>query len=186
MKHSNTTDPNCKTIWLTGLSGAGKTTLAKKLQKYFDAVLVDGDDLRNGITKELSFDNESRMKNVTIAAHVCKMVNDSNHIAVAAMMSPLKEHREQAKGIIGSVFLVYVACDIDTLKKRDTKGLYKRFGDGELKNMVGLDLPYDVPSDANIVVNTAHMNIKQCRDYIIECFYKYTKRIVTNESTSTI
>lgn len=186
MTHSNITDPNCKTIWLTGLSGAGKTTLAKYLQRHFDGILVDGDDMRSSISKDLSFDNEGRMKNVSIAAHVCKIVNDSNHIAVAAMMSPLKEHRDEAKKIIGSVFLVYVACDIDTLKKRDTKGLYKKFEDGELKNMVGLDLPYDVPSDANIVINTAHMNIKQCRDYIIESFYKYTKRIVTNESTSTI
>ena len=183
MTHSNITDPNCNTIWLTGLSGAGKTTLAKNLQKYFDAILVDGDDIRNGISKDLSFDNEGRMKNVSIAAHVCKIVNDSNKIAVAAMMSPLNEHREQAKAIIGSVFLVYVACDIGTLKKRDTKGLYKKFEDGELKNMVGLDLSYDVPLDANIVVNTAQMTIKQCRDYIIESFCKYTKRIITNEST---
>jgi adenylylsulfate kinase len=173
MKHSNTTDPNCKTIWLTGLSGAGKTTLAKKLQKYFDAVLVDGDDLRNGITKELSFDNESRMKNVTTAAHICKMVNDSGHTAIAAMMSPLNEHREEAKNILGSIFIVYVSCDIQTLKQRDTKGLYEKFDNGVIKNMVGMDLPFEVPSNANIVVNTAHMTLKQCRDYVIESYLRY-------------
>lgn len=183
MTHSNITEHNCKTIWLTGLSGAGKTTIAKYLQKYFNAILVDGDDMRNGISKDLTFDNEGRMKNVLMAAHVCKMVNDSNHIAVAAMMSPLKEHRDQAKEIIGSVFLVYVACDIDTLKKRDTKGLYKRFEDGELKNMVGLDLPYDVPMDAHIVVNTAHMTIKQCKQYIVEFFLKHSSKIKSHDYT---
>ncbi len=170
MTDSNTTK---KTIWLTGLSGAGKTTLAKYLQRYYNAILIDGDDMRNGISKDLSFDNEGRMKNVLLAAHMCKTVNNSNHFAVAAMMSPLKEQREAAREVIGNIFLVYVACDVETLKLRDTKGLYKKFENGELKNMVGLDLPYDVPSDANIVVNTAHMTIKQCRDYIIESFEKY-------------
>lgn len=181
MTISNTTEANCKTIWLTGLSGAGKTTLAKHLQRYFDAVLVDGDDLRNGISKDLTFDNDGRMKNISIAAHICKIVNDSNQKAIAAIMSPLQEQRDEAKKIIGNIFLVYVACDIDTLKHRDTKGLYHKFQNGEVKNVVGCDLPYEVPLDANIVVNTAHMTIKQCKEYIIEAYLKYTGRIITQK-----
>jgi adenylyl-sulfate kinase len=161
------------TIWLTGLSGAGKTTIAKLLQKYYMGVLVDGDDLRGGLAKDLSFDNEGRMKNVLLAAHVCKLVNNSNKMCIASMMSPLQEQRDAAKEIIGDIFIVYVACDLDTLRERDTKGLYKKFDEGKLKNMVGLDLPYEVPLDANIVVNTANMSIKQCRDYILSAFLKY-------------
>ena len=172
MTHSNTID-HSKTIWLTGLSGAGKSTLAKYLQSYYNGILVDGDDMRSGISKDLSFDSEGRMKNVLLAAHVCKLINNSNHVAIAAMMSPSKQQRDAARDIIGNIFLVYVACDVDTLMKRDTKGLYRKFEKGEIKNMVGLDLPFEVPTDANIVVNTAHMNIKQCRDYIIEAYLKH-------------
>jgi adenylyl-sulfate kinase len=161
------------TIWLTGLSGAGKTTLAKYLVDYYDAVLVDGDDLRSGLAKDVGFDNEGRLKNVMLAAHVCKLVNRSKKTCIASMMSPLKVHRDAAKEIIGDLFLVYVACDLDTLKLRDTKGLYKKYEEGNLKNMVGLDLPYEVPEDANLVVNTANMSIKECKELIIDSFLRY-------------
>lgn len=174
MKPSNTIKPTpAKTIWLTGLSGAGKTTLAKYLQRYYEGVLIDGDDMRKGISHDLAFDNLGRKQNICMAAHICKMVNDSNHTAIAAIMSPLKEHRDEAKKIIGEFFMVYVACDLETLQSRDTKGLYAKYQKGEVKNMVGLDLPYEVPEDANLVVNTANMSIKVCRDLIIESYLKY-------------
>jgi adenylyl-sulfate kinase len=162
------------TIWLTGLSGAGKTTLAKYLVKYYNAVLVDGDDLREGISKNVGFDDEGRLKNILLAAHVCKLVNASEKMCVAAMTSPLESQRAAAKEIINDLFVVYVACDLDTLKERDTKGLYKQFDMGVIKNMVGLDLPYEVPDKAHLVVNTAIMSIKQCRDLIIEAYLKHT------------
>ncbi len=165
------------TIWLTGLSGAGKSTLAQYLCKYYNAVLVDGDDLRGGISKDVKFDAEGRMKNVLLAAHVCKLVNASNKKCIAAMTSPLKEQRSAAKEIIGNMFIVYVACDLETLKKRDTKGLYKKYEDGQIKNMVGLDIPYEVPEDANLVVNTAVMSISECKRLIIETYLKHTNKL---------
>jgi adenylyl-sulfate kinase len=163
-----------KTIWLTGLSGAGKSTIAEALKKkYFpDTVIIDGDALRKTINKELGYTEEDRQRNITRAAEICKLINDQGHYCIATMMSPLESQRMMAKHIIGeeNFFLVYVSCDIDTLKQRDTKGLYKQFQDGEIKFMVGLDLPFDVPVNPNVVVNTNAMDLHTCIQSIVSSF----------------
>ena len=179
------------TIWLTGLSGAGKTTLGKYLRYNFFAlntVIIDGDELRKTINADLGFTTEDRDKNITRAAQICKMLNDSGHTVIACIMSPLEKQRKQAKQIIGEdkFFLVYVSCDIDTLKARDTKGLYKKYQLGEIKNMVGIDLPYQVPDKSNVVVNTAAFSIEKSGELIGKAYSKYKQKQYGNGDTHSV
>jgi adenylylsulfate kinase len=165
------------TIWLTGLSGSGKTTLAKYLEHFImtEAIIIDGDDLRKGVNADLGFSMEDRNKNVERAAHVCTLFNKNNLNVIACIMSPLEEQRVKAKEIIGkdSFFLVYVSCDLDTLRKRDPKGLYAKYDAGEITNMVGIDLPYQVPTEPNIVVNTAVFELYDCAQMISTSYNKW-------------
>jgi len=165
------------TIWLTGLSGAGKTTLAKHLKKNSmpQVVIIDGDELRKGLNADLSYSKEDRNKNIERAAHICKMLNDGGHDVIACIQSPLEIQRNKAAQIIGekNFFLVYVSCDLDTLKKRDTKGLYKKYDNGEIRNMVGMDMAYEVPLSSHLVVNTTAFDIFKCAEMITKTYSKF-------------
>jgi adenylyl-sulfate kinase len=169
-----------KTIWLTGLSGAGKTTLAKHIRFSFslNTIIIDGDDLRKTINADLGFSVEDRNKNVSRAAQICKMLNDSGHDVIACIMSPTELQRREAKNIIGEnrFFLVYVSCDLETLKARDTKGLYAKYERGEIQNMVGLDIPYEVPENTNVVVNTAAFEVNKCAELINRAFTTFVTK----------
>ena len=179
-----------RTIWLTGLSGAGKTTIAKYLRYNFalNTVIIDGDELRKSINADLGFSLEDRDKNVTRAAQICKVLNDDGHDVIACIMSPLESQRKKAREIIAEqkFFLVYVSCDIETLKKRDTKGLYEKFYKGEIKNMVGIDLPYDVPINPNVVVNTAAFEIEKCGELISKAYSKFVQKEYGNGDTRSV
>jgi adenylylsulfate kinase len=165
------------TIWLTGLSGAGKTTIAKHLKKKFLTpvhwFIVDGDELRSGINQNLGFSEEDRTENIFRAAHICKMLNDKQISVIACIMSPLEEQRKMAKNIIGkrNFFLAYVKCDIDTLVKRDTKGLYAKYLKKEINNVVGFDLPYETPKNEDICVDTTSTKVS---DVAFRILNKYT------------
>jgi len=160
------------TIWLTGLSGAGKTTIAHEMKKNvsYQFVIVDGDELRLGINKNLGFSDEDRKENIFRAAHICRLLNDNNINVIACIMSPTEEQREMAKEIIGqdNFFLGYIRCDIDTLIQRDTKGLYAKYLKGEIKNMVGFDLPYEQPLNENICIDTPSTDITTCATKILD------------------
>lgn len=161
------------TIWLTGMSGAGKTTIAEEIKNreaMGSIVIVDGDELRKGINSNLGFSDKDRNENVFRASHICKIFNDNGIDVIACIMSPTEEQRRIAESVIGKekFFLGYIMCDIDTLVKRDTKGLYKRFLDGEIKNMVGFDIPYEEPRCEKICVNTRVNSIDECATKIIE------------------
>ena len=153
-----------KTIWLTGISAAGKTTIANLLrEKYKEKfVIVDGDSIRKTINPHLGFTNEDRDKNVETAARICKLLNDDGHLVVATISSPLNKQREMAKKIIGkeNFLLVYVACSIEAAISRDPKNLYSKFYAGEIINMAGLDAPYDAPDDADLTLNTEYFDVK--------------------------
>lgn len=174
MKHSNIIEMkaiSAKTIWLTGISGAGKSSLAQwMIQKHFhDYIIVDGDELRQGICKDLGFSDSDRKMNVERAAHICLLLNKQGFKTIACMMSPLEEHREAARNILGvGVFMVYVACSVDEAKKRDPKGLYKKFDNGEIKGMSGLDSAFEVPNNVDCVVNTEFLSMDECLSLIVQ------------------
>jgi len=160
------------TIWLTGLSGAGKTTIAHEMKKHasYSFVIVDGDELRLGINKNLGFTDEDRKENIFRAAHICKLLNDNAINVIACIMSPTEEQRQMAKEIIGEnkFFLGYIRCDISTLVMRDTKGLYAKYLNKEIKNMVGFDLPYEEPTNENICIDTKSTTVNNCATKIID------------------
>lgn len=174
MMLSNTIDmKKGTTIWLTGLSGAGKTTIAEEIKSreaMGNIVIIDGDELRKGINSHLGFSENDRTENIFRASHICKIFNDNGIDVMACIMSPTEEQRRLAKSIIGEekFFLTYVRCDLDTLVNRDTKGLYKKYLNGEVKNMVGFDLPYEEPHNEDICVNTRVSSLEECATKIIE------------------
>jgi adenylylsulfate kinase len=161
------------TIWLTGMSGAGKTTIAEEIKSreaFGNIVIIDGDELRQGINSNLGFSDKDRNENVFRASHICKILNDNGIDVMACIMSPTEEQRRIAESVIGKekFFLTSVMCDIETLVERDTKGLYQKYLRGEVKNMVGFDLPYETPKQEHICVNTGVDGVENCATKIID------------------
>lgn len=152
-----------KTIWLTGISGAGKTTIAQLYNEKYNPklIIIDGDAIRKTINPQLGFTNEDRDKNVETAARICKLLNDDGHDVIATISSPLEKQREKAKKIIGkeNFCLVYVACSIEEAISRDPKNLYAKYYRGEIVNMAGLDVPYEVPNNAELTLNTEYFDV---------------------------
>ncbi|WP_011296924.1 adenylyl-sulfate kinase [Cupriavidus necator] len=156
------------TIWLTGLSGAGKTTLAKETQHWLNAtgiraLLIDGDQLRAGLCKDLRFSPEDRRENVRRAAHCSRLLNDQGFFVLASMISPTAADREHAREIIGHHrFLeVYVRADLEACKIRDPKGLYARVASGEISQFTGISAPYEPPQEPALTIDTTTSNISQ-------------------------
>ena len=153
-----------KTIWLTGISAAGKSTIANTLRQSFKGkfIIVDGDSIRKTINSHLGFSNEDRDKNIETAARICRLLNDDGHLVIATISSPLNKQREMASKIIGkeNFLLVYVACSIEAAISRDPKNLYSKFYKGEIINMAGLDTPYEAPDDADLTLNTEYFDVK--------------------------
>ncbi len=147
-------------IWLTGLSGSGKTTIAKETKNYLayyynihNVIILDGDDIRKGLNKDLSFSLEDRTENIKRIAEIAKLLMNQNYIIIVAAISPRKSQRELAKNIVGedSFLEVFIAAPLRICKERDPKGLYKAAERGEIKNFTGITDPYELPSPENSV-----------------------------------
>jgi adenylylsulfate kinase len=157
-----------KCIWLTGLSGAGKTTIAHALHERLHelnlaSVILDGDILRKGLNKNLGFTDDDRKENIRRAAEMAKIILESRSFVICAFISPTIKIRQLAKQIIGNnnYLEVYVDTPIDVCIKRDTKGLYKKAMNGELKSFVGIDKNYEAPVNPDIKIETLNQNIKE-------------------------
>jgi adenylylsulfate kinase len=166
-------------IWLTGLSGAGKTTLATNLKSRLqdegaNAFVLDGDILRTGLCKDLGFSPEDRTENIRRAAHAAKMLMDSGSSVIAALISPLEADRQLARAIIGDENFkeVFVKCSLQTCESRDVKGLYKKVREGLVKNFTGISAPYEEPTQAHLVVRTDEDDIESCVYSIMELICK--------------
>ena len=157
-----------KVIWFTGLSGSGKTTLASLLERrlfelnYFCQIL-DGDNVRSGINKNLKFTEEDRMENIRRIAEVSKLFMNCGIILICAFISPTKKMREMAKEIIGEDdFLeVFINTPIEVCEKRDPKGLYKKARAGEIINFTGISSPFEVPENPFIAVDNTDPNMDE-------------------------
>jgi len=153
---------HAKVIWFTGLSGSGKTSLASMLEKklfelnYFCQIL-DGDNVRSGINKNLRFTEEDRVENIRRIAEVSKLFMNCGIILICAFISPTKKMREMAKEIIGEAdFLeVYVNTPIEVCEKRDPKGLYKKARSGEIQDFTGVSAPFEPPENPFLVVDNS-------------------------------
>lgn len=164
-----------KTLWFTGLSGAGKSTLANALEQRLvsmgkHTMLLDGDNIRMGLNRNLGFKEQDRIENIRRVAEVAKLMNDAGLIVLTSFISPYANDRQRAREIIGTEDFVeiYVAASLEECEKRDVKGLYKRARKGEIPNFTGITSPYEVPEHPDITINTADKAVEDCVDEIIK------------------
>jgi adenylylsulfate kinase len=155
-------------IWFTGLSGSGKSTLAVQLEaelheRGFKTYLLDGDNIRAGLNKDLTFTDEGRVENIRRIGEVSKLLLDTGIIVLSAFISPFKADREQVKNIVGASNYVEVFVDapIEVCEQRDVKGLYKKARAGEVRNFTGIDSPYEAPEKPDIHIPTHQLPIEQ-------------------------
>lgn len=165
-------------IWFTGLSGAGKTTLAKNLEKKmynegFLTQVLDGDNIRSGINNNLTFTEADRKENIRRIAEVSKLLIHSGVITLNSFISPTKEIRDLAKEIIGreNFFEVFVNAPLAVCEERDVKGLYQKARNGEIKNFTGIDSPFDHPVSCDIEVRTDLLSVEDGVSMIWEKLY---------------
>lgn len=162
-------------IWITGLSGSGKTTIAKDLEielhkRGYLTKLLDGDNVRTGINNNLSFSEEDRKENIRRIAEVSKLFMMGGVILINCFISPTKEIRDQARNIIGEqdFFEIYVNTPLEVCEKRDIKGLYAKARAGLIKNFTGIDSPYEEPQNPAVEVKTEELSIEESVQKILD------------------
>lgn len=162
-------------VWLTGMSGAGKSTIARavvaRMQTFgVRSTMLDGDVLRKGLNADLGFSEAERSENLRRVAHIAALFCDEGFVAVTATISPNVEHRENARRIVGSDSFVEVFVDapLEVCERRDPKGLYKRARRGEIEQFTGLTAPYLPPPNPDVVVCTQNASVERCVEEIIE------------------
>ncbi|WAJ70671.1 adenylyl-sulfate kinase [Catenovulum adriaticum] len=162
-------------LWFTGLSGSGKSTVANAVEsKLFEAgshsYLLDGDNVRHGINKDLTFTDEDRIENIRRIGEISKLFIDSGLIVLTAFISPFRADRAMVRELVGDAEFIEVFIDtpIEVCEQRDPKGLYKKARQGEIKHFTGIDSPYEAPENPEIVVKTAELNIEECADFVLD------------------
>lgn len=156
-------------VWLTGLSGAGKSTLAGALESYlyqsgYHCYLLDGDNIRHGLSKDLGFDHDSRAENIRRVGEVAKLMVDAGMIVITAFISPFRHEREMVRDMFepDEFIEVYLDVPIQVCEQRDPKGLYKKARSGEIPDFTGISSPYEIPDRPEVVVNTGLDSIESC------------------------
>ncbi len=153
-----------KVIWMTGLSGSGKTTIALELEKYLDCVILDGDVLRTGLCSDLGFSLEDRNENIRRVSEVAKLFYSSERNVIVSFISPLENQRSFARSLIpqGDFIEVYIATPLDTCEKRDVKDLYAKARAGEIKDFTGISSPYEPPKNPEVTIRTENLTPELC------------------------
>jgi adenylylsulfate kinase len=154
-------------VWLTGLSGSGKSTVAVDLEKRLwergvRAYILDGDNIRHGLNKNLGFSPEDRTENIRRIGEVAKLFTEAGVVAVTAFISPYRADRDQVRAIMGAgdFVEVHVDCPVEVCEQRDVKGLYKKARAGEIKEFTGISAPYEAPEKAELTINTAGQSVE--------------------------
>jgi bifunctional enzyme CysN/CysC len=162
-------------VWLTGLSGAGKSTLANLLEKRLHALgkrtyLLDGDNVRHGLNKDLGFTAADRVENIRRVAEVAKLMVDAGVIVITAFISPFRAERQMARELMGEgeFIEVFVDTPLAVAEQRDPKGLYKKARRGELKNFTGIDSPYEAPEQPEVRVDTTAMSGEAASEQLLQ------------------
>lgn len=162
-------------IWFTGLSGSGKSTLAVQLEaalhaRGFKTYLLDGDNIRSGLNKDLAFTDDARVENIRRISEVCKLFLDAGVVLLSAFISPFQADRDQVKRIVGAdnYVEVFVDAPLEVCEQRDVKGLYKKARAGEVKNFTGISSPYERPDDPDIVIHTDQITVEEAIDALVK------------------
>ena len=155
-------------VWFTGLSGSGKSTLAVQLEaqlheRGFKTYLLDGDNIRAGLNRDLNFTDEGRIENIRRIGEVSKLMLDAGVVVLSAFISPFQSDRDQVRQIIGddAYVEVFVDAPIELCEQRDVKGLYKKARAGEVKNFTGIDSPYEKPQHPDLVIETGSLSVEE-------------------------
>jgi len=155
------------TIWMSGLSGSGKSTIANLVEEKlislgYHTYILDGDNTRMGLNKDLGFSEEARVENIRRVSEVCKLMNDAGLIVICSFISPFEKNREQAKQIIGEGFMeIFIDADLSTCETRDPKGLYKKARTGEIKEFTGISSPFETPQNAIVLKNNTEEDLEK-------------------------
>lgn len=170
-------------LWLTGLSGSGKSTIAiaveRELQRRgYLSRLLDGDNIRTGINNNLGFTADDRRENIRRIAEVGKLFVDTGIITIAAFISPTEELRRMARDIIGATDFkeIYVSTPLDVCERRDVKGLYARARRGEVKHFTGISAPFEVPADPALTLDTSRLSLEESVDKVMQLLGVREKR----------
>ena len=163
------------TVWLTGLSGSGKSTVARALEKRLvsmgvAAFVLDGDNVRHGLNKDLGFSAEDRTENIRRISEVAKLMNDAGVVVITAFISPFLEDRKHARSIIGEGKFIetFIDADLEICQQRDPKGLYKKVAEGKIGNFTGVDSPYEKPTSPEVQLKTGDLSVDESVDVLVK------------------
>ena len=173
--HARQKGQTAKLLWFTGLSGSGKSTIANLVEKKLHALgrhsfLLDGDNVRHGLNKDLGFTDTDRIENIRRVGEVAKLMTDAGLIVLTAFISPFRAERELVRGMLpeGEFLEIFIDTPLEEAERRDVKGLYKKARSGALKNFTGIDSPYEAPEQPDICIDTASMSPEDAAEMIVE------------------
>jgi bifunctional enzyme CysN/CysC len=162
-------------LWFTGISATGKSTIANLVEKKLHAMgrhtyLLDGDNVRHGLNKDLGFTEAARVENIRRVAEVARLMTDAGLIVLTAFISPFRSEREMARSLLpsGEFLEIFIDTPLEVAERRDPKGLYKKARRGELKNFTGIDSPYEAPDKADIRIDTTSTAPEKAAERIVE------------------
>jgi len=163
------------TLWFTGLSGAGKSTIANLVEQKLHALgrhttMLDGDNVRHGLNRDLSFSEADRIENIRRAAEAAKLMVEAGLIVLVSFISPYRSDRQAARELYepGEFIEVFVDTPVDECRRRDPKGLYKKADAGQIKNFTGVSAPYEAPLDPELRLDTTSATAEQLADRVVE------------------
>ncbi|OCL91237.1 adenylyl-sulfate kinase [Aliarcobacter thereius] len=167
-------------LWFTGLSGSGKSTIANAVELELfkrgrKTYLLDGDNVRHGLNKDLGFSEQDRIENIRRIGEVAKLFVDSGLIVLTAFISPFKSDRQIAKSLVkyDEFIEVFIDTPLEVCEQRDPKGLYKKARDGSIKNFTGISSPYEAPEEPQIHIKTDEHSIEECVNIVIDYLIKF-------------
>ena len=172
--HADMKNQTPRVLWFTGLSGSGKSTIANEVEKKLALMnrhtfLLDGDNVRHGLNKDLGFTETDRIENIRRIGEVARLMTDAGLIVLTAFISPFRAERQMVREMLADheFIEIFVDTPLEVAEKRDVKGLYKKAREGKLKNFTGIDSPYEPPQEPEITVNTVAMTPEEAADYIV-------------------
>ncbi len=175
LKRSKQLEQQPVLVWFTGLSGSGKSTMANLLEmelheKGYKTYLLDGDNVRHGLCRDLGFSEDDRVENIRRIGEVAKLFLDAGVIVLCAFVSPFSKDRDNAKKLVGSgrFVEVFVDCPIEVCEERDVKGLYKKARKGEIKDFTGISSPFEKPINADLVLKTAEKSPNELLEELLQ------------------